>query len=82
MKKATIAALILLLAVAGCAVTERDPSGISIRHAAENDLGIQEKASRYCRETGLEAVLVQRTPADHGYLVGTVVSTYRCVPNT
>lgn len=69
-----------LLFVAACSVTEQTPTSISIRHDAVNELFIQQKADRYCREQGFEkGVKVQTTPAEDTYIVPTVVSRFDCV---
>ena len=73
---------VIVLTVSGCAIESEDGEGISIRHAAENDLFVQRRADKHCGQFNMTALKVQQTPIDDSIIVPSVVSTFRCVPKS
>ncbi|MDP4795573.1 MAG: hypothetical protein NWR87_01555 [Rhodospirillales bacterium] len=78
-KYKSLAILALILILSACSVVTADGEGIEIRHSSENNLLVQHQADEHCAGFGKKALKVQETPASHAYLVGTVVTTFKCV---
>lgn len=78
-KHKRLAAVGLLVVLAGCAVVGKDANGISIRHSAENNVMIQSRADEHCAFFGKKAVRVQQGDTEAMYLFRTRVSTFKCV---
>jgi hypothetical protein len=75
-----LAAGLLLIAVAGCAVVEKDGDHIAIRHSSENNLFVQREADDHCAYFGKKAVKVQESdPMASILFLRSRVSTFKCV---
>ncbi len=78
-KHKCLACLAVLLILSACAVVTAGVEGIEIRHSSENNLLVQHQADQHCGAFGKKALKVQETAVSHAFLVGTVVTTFKCV---